>query len=359
MPVTIALDAMGSDHGPAEVAQGAALAAAAGTRILLVGPRDELSDAVAGVEGVEIAHAPDAITNHDEPARAVRSRPQSSVVVAARAVAEGRADALVSAGATGATLAAALFEVRRIEGVHRPALGALLPLPGGTVLLLDAGANTEAKPEHLVQFALMGSAFSSVVLGTERPRVGLLSVGEEAKKGTPAVVEANRRLVGAPLNFAGNIEGRDVMDALVDVAVTDGFTGNVALKVMEATARMVTGALREAARSSPLAGVGGMLLRPKLQGLRDQLDPETTGGAILLGLRGVAVVAHGSATRRGIANAIALAERGVHEHVVERTAAALAEAGALRGQGAGEAASAGAASVGEQPPSPTEVPDCP
>lgn len=331
-PVTIALDALGCDHGPAEVARAAVTAAAAGTRVLLVGPADQLRPEIEGSDGVELLDATEAVTNEEEPARAVRARPGASIAVAARAVAEGRAEALVSAGPTGATLAAALFEIKRIEGVQRPALGALLPLPEGTVLLLDAGANAEVRPDHLVQFAHMGSVFSGVVLGIQSPRVGLLSVGEEAKKGTPAVVEANRRLAHGKLDFRGNIEGRDVMQARVDVAVTDGFTGNVSLKVMEATARMVTDALREASRSGPLAALGGMLLRPKLRGLRDQLDPEATGGAILLGLRGLAVVAHGSATQRGIASAVALAERGVREHVVERTAAGLAEAGVLRGQ---------------------------
>ena len=289
---------------------------------------------LAGVDGVELLGAPSAITNDEDPVAAVRSDSQASVVLAAADVAEGRADALVSPGPTGATMTAALFALRRTHGVRRPALAVQLVVPGsdGTpTLLLDAGANTDARTGDLVQFAYLGAAFSRAVLGVERPRVALLSVGEEAKKGSAAVVDAHSELAAAEgIDFRGNLEGRDLLAGAADVIVTDGFTGNVALKTIEGTARTVADAVRAAARSGPLAAAGGLLLRPALGGLRRRMDPDTTGGAILLGLRGVAVVGHGSSGPAGIANAIRLAARAVDERAVERTAELLRASGATR-----------------------------
>jgi glycerol-3-phosphate acyltransferase PlsX len=218
----------------AEVTAGAVAAASAGTTCLLYGPRNEIE---ASIEGslpptLDLVDAPVGIANDEEPARAVRAKPEASIAQAARAVAAGSADALVSAGSTGAALAAGLLHIRRLPGVHRPAIAVPLPVPGGRVLLLDGGANVEVRAEHLVQFAYMGAAFSERVLGVERPRVGLLSVGEEPGKGTPVVVEAHRRLAMGSLEFVGNVEGGDVPAAGIDVVVTDGFTGNVALKLM-------------------------------------------------------------------------------------------------------------------------------
>ena len=330
----IAVDANGADRGPAAVAEGVRLS---GLPALVFGPRAEL--AAAG-RLAEVVDAPEAVASAEEPALAVRSHPDASIVRAARAVAEGRADALVSAGATGATLAAATLQVKRIRGVHRPALAVLLPVPGGPVLLLDCGANVDVRPEHLVQFAYMGACFMQAVYGVERPRVGLLSVGEEQGKGTPDVLEAYGRLAAGQLNFAGNVEGFDLPAASVDVVVTDGFTGNVALKVLEGTSKAVSTAIREAIRSGPLSSVGGLLIRGKLGKLRDDFDPEKVGGAILLGLRKPVVVAHGSFGPRGIASAMRLARRAVDEGMVERTRDALERAGALR--------SAPAASVAER-----------
>ena len=317
----IALDANGADGGPSTVADGARRA---GTPVLAFGPAAELG------EGLDVVDAPLAIGNDEEPARAVRAKPEASVVQAARAVAEGRADALVSAGSTGAALAAATLHVKRLKGVHRPAVAVLLPVPGRPTLLLDAGANVEVRPEHLVQFAYMGAAFMEAVEGVVRPRVGLLSIGEEPGKGTEDVVEAHSRLAGGPLEFVGNLEGGDVTSGAADVVVTDGFTGNVALKLMEGTARTVVGAIRDAIRSGPVSTLGGLLIRGKVGRLRSELDPNTTGGAILLGLRGVAVVAHGRSSADGIANAVRLARRAVDERMVERTASALSEAGVMR-----------------------------
>ena len=227
--LTIALDANGADAGPAEVARGAALAAAAGdVRVLVFGPVAE----IAGVASprVEVVDAPVSIAKAADPARAVHSTPDASIVQAVRAVADGRADGLVSGGSTGAALAAGLFHVKRARGVHRPALAVLVPVPGRPFLLLDCGANVEVRPEHLVQFAHMGAAFMEAVMGIERPRVALLSNGAEPTKGTPDVVAAHAALAGAAgLGFVGNVEGFAVGTGEADVVVTDGFTGNVFL----------------------------------------------------------------------------------------------------------------------------------
>jgi phosphate acyltransferase len=320
----IALDANGADRGPAAVAEGARRS---GVPVLLFGPAADLG--VAG-ELSEVVDAPVAIGGGAEPVRAVRSRPDASIVQAARAVAEGRAHALVSAGSTGPTLAAATLAIKRVRGIFRPALAVLLPLPGGPVLLLDCGANVEVRPEHLEQFAYMGASFMEAVYGVERPRVGLLSVGEEQGKGTPDVLEAHDRLAAGSLDFIGNVEGFDLPAATADVVVTDGFTGNVALKVMEATSRTVRDAIRDAVRSGPVSTVGGLLIKRSIERLRGRIDPEEAGGAILLGLRKPVVVAHGSFGPNGLANAVRLAHRAVDERMVERTTETLREAGALR-----------------------------
>src|SRR5918992_6412033 len=284
-PVTVAVDANGADRGPAEVARGAALAAGRGTRVLLFGPAAELG---AAPEGVEVVDAPVSIAKAADPARAVRGNPEASIVRAVDAVAEGRADALVSGGSTGAALAAALFRFKRARGVHRPALAIVVPVPKAPFLLLDAGANVEVRPEHLVQFAHMGAAFMEVVMGVDRPRVALLSNGEEANKGPEDVVAAHAVLLDHPgdLNFVGNVEGFAIGTSAADVIVADGFAGNVALKVMEGTSAALLGAIRGAATSSTRAKLGGLLLRPALRGLRDEIDPEEAGGAGLLRPRG-------------------------------------------------------------------------
>ena len=325
----IAVDANGADAGPSAVAEGARLS---GERVLLFGPAAEIGDPGPSVEVVD---APEGIGGDEEPVRAVRSRPEASIVQAAAAVADGRAEALVSAGATGPTLAAATLAVKRIRGVHRPAIAALLPLPAGRVLLLDAGANVEVRPEQLVQFAYMGTAFMEHVEGVERPRVGLLSVGTEPGKGTPDVLAAHERLAEGSLNFVGNVEGFDIPNASVDVVVTDGFTGNVALKAMESASKVTREGIRAAVKSNPLSMLGGLLIRRQVDGLRSQLDPERVGGAILLGLRKPVVIGHGSFGPAGLAAAIRLARRAVDEQMVERTAAALRADGVLRSAPAG------------------------
>jgi phosphate acyltransferase len=331
----IALDALGADQGVAPVIAGARTVAAEGIRLRVFGRPGELAE-LRGLAGIELVEAPDSISNDEEPLPAVRGRSEASVVAAAADVAAGRSAALVSAGPTGATMAAATFGIKRLRGVHRPALAVQLPSParpGRPVLMLDVGASTEARSQHLVQFAHLGTAFASAALGVARPRLGLLSVGEEPKKGSPLVVEAHEELAatGGAFEFLGNVEGRDLLTGDADVVVTDGFTGNVTLKTIEGTAKAVAGAVRDAARSNPMSAAGGLLLRPALAGLCREMDPDTTGGAILLGLRRVAVVGHGSSGPEGVANAVRLADRAVRERAVERTAEQLEASGAGRG----------------------------
>jgi phosphate acyltransferase len=325
----VALDAYGADGGPELVLEGARLAAAGGIPVRIFGP-----SSLAPGPDVEVEPTTGWIGNEAEPVAAVRSSPEASIVRAAASVAEGSCGAVVSAGSTGATMTAALFAMKRAHGVHRPALAVQIPVPGGEgtpLLFLDGGANTDVRPQHLIQFAFLGSAFSRAVLGVESPRVALLSVGEEQRKGRTDVVEAHEALTEASgIRFIGNLEGRDLLSGEADVVVTDGFTGNVALKTLEGTASAVAEAVRGAARSGPLAAAGGLLLRPALGGLRRSMDPNSVGGAILLGLRGVAVVAHGSSSPEGIANAVRLADRAVRERSVDRTAELLAASGATR-----------------------------
>jgi glycerol-3-phosphate acyltransferase PlsX len=333
--VTVALDGFGAERGFDVLAEGARIAAADGIALRVFGPERSLD--LDGVDGIEVVPTAESIGNDEDAVPAVRTKKEASVVRAARDVAEGRAAALVSHGSTGATMAAATFGLRRLKGVQRPALAVRLPVPGKPVLFLDVGANVEVRAQHLVQFAFLGAAFSEAVLGVPSPRVALLSVGEEAGKGKEEVSEAHALLAGAEgIEFAGNVEGRDLPDGVADVVVTDGFTGNVALKLMEGTAKAVTGAIRDAARANPVAALGGLLMRPALGGLREELRPDSTGGAILLGLRGIAVVGHGSAGAEGIANAIRLAARCVEVDAVGRTAALLAQGGAGRGALAAE-----------------------
>ncbi len=330
----IAFDALGAERGLGEVVAAATEVAAEGIEVLLFGHKDEieiqLSTDGATSGGITVIDAPESISNEEESARAVRRKRKSSIVLAAKAVSDGQADALVSPGPTGATLASGVLYIKRTKGVSRPALAALLPVPGGPCLLLDVGANSRCKPEQLVQFAFMGAELAKIVLDTDKPTVGLLSVGEEAGKGTEEVVEAHNRLTDSSLDFIGNVEGKDLPAGVVDVTVCDGFAGNISLKLMEGTAKMVKEAVRDAARSSITGKIGGLLLKPSLKGLQEQLDPNRTGGAMLVGLRSCCVVAHGSADRQGMANAIRLADKAVKGNVVEQLAESLTEGKVLR-----------------------------
>jgi phosphate acyltransferase len=313
--IRVAVDAMGGDRAPKEVVAGALEAASDGIRPLLFGP--------AGLDtgGLELVETTQVIGMDEKPAEAVRGKPDSSLVAASRAVGEGKADAVVSAGNTGAMLAACFLELRRLPGVARPAIAVVIPAKRGPSVLIDSGANADARPEHLLQFAHMGSVFAEDVLEVRNPEVRLLSIGEEPEKGNQLTLEAHALLAAAEgLRFAGNTESRDLLVGTADVVVCDGFTGNVVLKLMEGTIKTVLEELREEIVSTRRGRIGGLLVRPAARGLRQRLDPETYGGAYLLGLRGLAVIAHGNSSRQAIANAIRLAARGVEHDVVGRLA---------------------------------------
>ena len=311
---------MGGDRAPEEVVAGALEAAGDGIEPILFGP--------VGLEtgGLDLVETTQVIAMEEKPAEAVRGKPDSSLVAACHAVGEGNADAVVSAGNTGAMLAACFLELRRLPGVARPAIAVVIPAKRGPSVLIDSGANADARPEHLLQFAHMGSVFAEDVLEVRDPQVRLLSIGEEPEKGNQLTLEAHALLAGADgLNFAGNTESRDLLVGTADVVVCDGFTGNVVLKLTEGTIKTVLEELKEEIVASRRGRVGGLLIRPAARGLRQRLDPETYGGAYLLGLRGLAVIAHGNSSRRAIANAIRLAARGVEHDVVNRLAERLPE----------------------------------
>jgi glycerol-3-phosphate acyltransferase PlsX len=310
----VAVDALGGDNAPDEVVAGALESASESIAPVLFGP-PSLAET-----GLEVVPCSDGIAMSDKPAETVRARPDSSLVRAVRAVGDGDAAAVVSAGNTGAVLAASLLHVRRLPGVHRPGIAVVIPGRKGPTVLIDAGANAEARPEHLLQFGHMGTVFAEEVLDVRDPSVRLLSIGEEPEKGNPLTLEAHALLEGSDLRFEGNIEGRALLEGEADVIVCDGFTGNVALKTVEGTIRSVLGALRDEIRASTSARVGGLLIRPAARGLRKRLDPETTGGGYLLGLRGLVVIAHGSSSRVAIANATRMAARGVEHRLVEHLA---------------------------------------
>jgi phosphate acyltransferase len=313
------VDALGGDRGPDEIAAGALQARSAGIEPVLVGPP--------GLDtgGLELVEATQVIAMDEKPAEAVRAKPDSSLVAACREVGEGRAHAVVSAGNTGAMLAACLLRIRRLPGVYRPAIAVVIPARRRPTVLIDAGANAESRPEHLFQFAEMGSIFAEEILEVPRPEVRLLSIGEEPEKGDDLTREAHDLLAAADdLNFVGNTEGRDLLEGAADVVVCDGFTGNVALKLLEGTIRTVLQGFREEIATTALGKLGGLLIRPSARRLRARLDPETYGGAYLLGLRGLAVIAHGNSSRVAIANAVGLAARGVEHDVVGRLSERLA-----------------------------------
>lgn len=304
----VALDAMGGDRAPSAIVEGALLAARAGTEIALVGDtavlERELKSLGGAPPGVRCVHAPDAIAMSEHAALEIRSRRESSIYIGLSLVKSGEADAFVSAGNTGAVLASSLVVLGRLPGVERPALAALLPLRTGPTLLLDAGANVERRASHLVQFALLGATYMRLVLDNANPRVALLNVGEEGSKGPTATIEAYEALQSSSLRFVGNVEGRDLVLGAADVVVTDGFTGNVALKLAEGMTTMMFAEFRETARSSWRTRVGGLLLTPALQQVRTRLDYRRYGGAPLLGVGGTVFVGHGSSDAEAVENAI-------------------------------------------------------
>lgn len=311
---------MGGDRAPHDALAGAHLAAAAGIPVVMVGPRD-----LAGLDGLGLIEASEVIAMDDDPAQGVRRKKDSTLVRAAEAVRDGVASAMISAGNTGATMASALLRMGRIKGVNRPAIATPIPVPGHTpTVLLDAGANAEVQAEWLVQFAQMGSVYARHRFGIARPRVGLLSIGEEPGKGDGLRKQAYDLLGVAPvIEFIGNVEGRDVMSDHVDVVVTDGFTGNVVLKTLEGAMRTVVRALGEAFASTPDYAEAAHRLLPALSPLYQALDPDTYGGAILLGVDGVCIISHGSSSPTAIANGITVAKDMVERHMVDELRAAI------------------------------------
>lgn len=325
----MAVDAMGGDRAPAEIVAGACqVAAELGIPVLLVGEPGAIEPA-GPQPGIELLAASQSIGMDEDPGRAVRVKKDSSLVRCAEAVHEGRACAMVSAGNTGAAMASALLRMGRLHGVQRPAIAAVIPVPGSTpTILIDSGANVDCTPSMLVQFAQMGWALAVERFGMAEPRVGLLSIGEEASKGGSLVKEAHVLLAegaaGPDVRFIGNVEGRDVMTDRVDVVVTDGFTGNVVLKTLEGGVKAVVGAVLSALTSTEEVKAAAKEVMPALLPLANELDPETIGGAVLLGVNGVCVISHGSSGARAIVNAVKVAHHAAADKLVARLEAVIA-----------------------------------
>ena len=317
----IALDAMGGDHAPREIVTGAIHAARVhGLRICLVGDPEQIHaeiDALGGeITGISVESAPDVIGMHEHPARALRAKPHASLPVAVTMVQEGRASAAVSAGNSGAILAAGIFILKRQSGIERPAFAGTVPTRAGQVLLIDMGANAECKPEYLLQFAHMGAVYMRLAFGVKEPRIGLINNGEEEGKGTTLTLAAHELLRASTLNFAGNIEGNDIMSGDVDVVVCDGFTGNVILKTLEGTASAIVDLLRAQLQSSVRTKVGAALAMPALRSLGKRLDYAEYGGVPVLGVNGLLVNCHGRSKARAITQALRLADRMAHQDLV-------------------------------------------
>jgi glycerol-3-phosphate acyltransferase PlsX len=319
MTIRMAVDVMGGDNGPAPIVQGAVAGGRAlGASVLLVGDEAAITTALKGLDttgvSVEVVPATDVITMHDHPAQAVRRKPQSSINVALRLIADQRADAMVSPGNSGAVMAGALMVLGRVKGIERPAIASYIPTVRGKTLMLDLGAVVDPKPSHLVQFAEMGQVYAQRVLGIPEPTIGLLSNGEEPTKGNALVQQVYPLLASREdLNFAGNVEGKDVATGTVDIVVTDGFTGNVALKTAEGVASFLTEILRAEIMKSIPRKIAGIMLRPAFREMRKRLDYAEIGGAPLLGVNGAVIICHGRSSARAIETALEAAARSV-EH---------------------------------------------
>ena len=316
----IVVDAMGSDRAPDPEVTGALRAARAGVAdVVLVGDRDRLEAALGDDrDAVEIVHASEVVTMHDHPGQVFRGKPDSSMRVAVQRVADGKGDAVVSAGNSGAMLATSLFVLGRIEGVERPAIVTVLPTPSGPLVLCDAGANTEPKASQLAQFGVLGAAYDRVVHGRARPRLGLLSNGAESGKGTPLTREAHALLgeMTGAFQFIGYVEGSDLFRGVVDVIATDGFTGNIVLKTCEGIAEGLFGLVKQELESTLLARLGSALVAPALRGLAKRIDYTEIGGALLVGVNAPAVIAHGRSDATAIASAIRAAARFANDRLV-------------------------------------------
>jgi phosphate acyltransferase len=313
----IAVDAMGGDHAPAEIVKGAASAAAEyGLDISLIGIPSIVQPLLDGRPRLKLVPCTQAIGMDEHPAQAVRNKPDSSIAVCARMTKEGRADGWMSAGNSGAIMAAALLIQGRIKGIERPALGSIVPTQNGFAYFLDVGANVDSKPDYMVQFAAMGAVYAREMLGRAQPRVALLSNGEEEGKGDERVRETTRRLKGFLPGFIGNVEPKDIYSARADVVVADGFVGNVAIKMAEATAEFLFRSLRDEIPKTLQGKLGGLLIRPGVRQIRARIDWREFGGAPLLGIDGVAVVAHGRSDARAVKNAIRVARDAVQNRLV-------------------------------------------
>lgn len=327
--IKVAVDAFGGDYAPEQILEGALQAAELdGIRVILTGNEARLKSLLNGKPGsdhIEVVHAPDVI-QMDEAAEAVRLKPDSSLVKAAQLVRDGQAEAMVSAGSTGATMAAAVLTIRRIKGVERPAITSLMPTRKGVALMVDVGANVDCKPSQLVQFAQMGSIYAENVLKMHRPRVGLLNVGHEPGKGNSVVKEVYSLLQeqAGTLNFVGNIEGRDISRGDCDVVVCDGFVGNVVLKFAEGLADALFGMMKEEFTSSVPATLGALLLKPGLKRIKKKVDYTEYGGAPLLGVNGMVIIAHGASNAKAIYNAIRVAKEGAQQNIVQGIAERMA-----------------------------------
>lgn len=314
----LAVDAMGGDNAPKEIVLGAmkAIEKYNDIHIVLVGDEKKIREHLTSDDRIEILHTEEVILSTDEPVRAVRRKKKASMVLAAQQVADGHADACISAGNTGALMAAGLFVVGRIEGIERPALAPTLPTIGGEgFLLLDVGANADAKPEHLVQYAIMGSIYSEKARGISRPRVGLLNIGTEEKKGNELVRNTYDLLKDADINFIGNVESRDLLEGAADVVVADGFTGNMVLKTIEGTAMSVFKMLKTALTSSFKSKMAAAVLKPDLTVLKNKMDYTEYGGAGLFGLKAPVIKAHGSSDANAVFNSIRQAREMVEKDV--------------------------------------------
>jgi len=306
---------MGGDHAPDTIVDGAIAAARhLDAQILLVGASDRVEAALvphgrAGRRGVRVVDAPDVVEMSDAPAAALRRKPHASIRVAAECVSRGDAMALVSAGHTGASVMAAYSAFGMLAGVDRPALATTIPTRRRPAVLLDVGANAECRPRHLLQFGVMGAVYARVALGAERPRIGLLSIGEEANKGNELTREAHRLLKSAPIDFIGNVEGREIYSGVADVIVCDGFTGNIVLKTSEGLVETVESLLGEELQGTFSSQVGSLLSRRAFRRFRRRVDYSEYGGALLLGVAGLAIVCHGRSSAKAVRNAIAMAYR--------------------------------------------------
>lgn len=326
-PCTIAVDAVGGDFAPGEILDGVASALGddPALSIVLTGPAEVVEPfAAARNARVRAVVTTEIIGMGEHPATAVRSKKDSSIVVGCRLVRDGEADGFFSAGSTGAAMAAATLVMGRIKGVLRPAIATVLPTSAEPTVMLDVGANADCKPENLVQFAHMGAAYAATVLGVSSPRVALLNIGEEPTKGSQLAQDSHALMTEQVPGFAGNVEGRDVIAGVADVIVTDGFTGNVALKLLEGTSKVLLGQVKGAMTATVVTKAAAAVLAPSLKRLKARLDPDTYGGAPLLGVNGVCIIGHGSSNATAVANAIAVAAKAARGNLTERVAQAVA-----------------------------------